>query len=507
MDIIIDTNIIVPEYSLDGSRTRVLFRSLASTSYQLYVPKIVIDEVCGLIFRQSMDLKRRFGKKVEEVKSRRLPIDLSPFYSVPSDGVISGQIAAYRSALVTKMEAAGARFLEYPTVSHEEVVQRLIQQRLPFLYEKDDEGYRDALVWESVLEHARNTTESIAFLSLDRTAFAGPDGLHDDLIRDMQLQAIEPGRITLFSEFQDFVASHLAVHIELEDVRERLSHLLTSGDMLDRYVRAELPLQLNGFELGTIPISARVTSASITSISEISETLLRNVVKLPSDEYLAQLTTSLAAIVDYDAIDPSLSPMTEQTSHGQYDAALSVSYSAVLDADLKAATSLTIESVNVTSGRYRQSPEQERQSAMQAELFRLRYQRLRDQISEAFTSTGAAILWDERNQIGFSGIFHERTVLVARRGSHRVAAIPYVAFSPDDVPRLYGTAQSLSGFMRDANITEGFVVTDSQQVSEAVTEGVRIIRLFDLPSRIADVYRDDDAPDGPTSDTTPHQQL
>ena len=51
-------------------------------------------------------------------------------------------------------------------------------------------SYRDALVW---VERARYTTEAIAFLSLDSKAFAGPDGMHVDLIRDMQLHAIAPG--------------------------------------------------------------------------------------------------------------------------------------------------------------------------------------------------------------------------------------------------------------------------------------------------------------------------
>jgi hypothetical protein len=85
MDIIIDSNIIVPEYELEGSRTRILFRSLASMpQHTLYVPRIVVDEVCGLVFKQAMSLRRRFEDKIKEISSQTLPINISRGYSVPS---------------------------------------------------------------------------------------------------------------------------------------------------------------------------------------------------------------------------------------------------------------------------------------------------------------------------------------------------------------------------------------------------------------------------------------
>jgi hypothetical protein len=69
-----------------------------------------------------------------------------------------------------------------PRVSHEEVVKRDLLRRKPF--GESGKGYRDTLIWETVLAELRREQSQMALVSHNIKDFAGPDRmLHADLAK------------------------------------------------------------------------------------------------------------------------------------------------------------------------------------------------------------------------------------------------------------------------------------------------------------------------------------
>jgi hypothetical protein len=92
---------------------------------------------------------------------------------------------------------AGMALLPYPEVPHQVVAARALARRRPFDRLGHD-GYRDTLVWESVLAHARSLPRGsrVAFVSRNSKDFAadgdeGSDALHPHLVQDVAAAAGE----------------------------------------------------------------------------------------------------------------------------------------------------------------------------------------------------------------------------------------------------------------------------------------------------------------------------
>ena len=85
---------------------------------------------------------------------------------------------------------AGLELLPYPDTGHREVAARALARRRPFDTLGHD-GYRDALVWETVLALARTLPRGrIAFVSRNSKDFADAGGaLHPHLREDAARQA------------------------------------------------------------------------------------------------------------------------------------------------------------------------------------------------------------------------------------------------------------------------------------------------------------------------------
>lgn len=102
----------------------------------------------------------------------------------------------YREFLTDRFDRQlGIEVLPWPDTSHEDLVSRAVSRTPPF----DDKGggYRDSLVWASVLELAEQGKD-VALVSADR-AFAGPD---DTLAATLaaEVEAL-PGSVELVRDF------------------------------------------------------------------------------------------------------------------------------------------------------------------------------------------------------------------------------------------------------------------------------------------------------------------
>jgi len=113
----------------------------------------------------------------------------------------------------------------FPDVPHEVVVKRLHERRKPFggSTDKPDVGYRDFLIWCSVLELLIASPDSgVAFVTDNhRDFFAGPKEpeLHEDLVQDLVDYEIDLSRVVCFRSRQDYLEGLL---MQLSDAARNL---------------------------------------------------------------------------------------------------------------------------------------------------------------------------------------------------------------------------------------------------------------------------------------------
>jgi len=111
--------------------------------------------------------------------------------------------------------------LPYPQVSHETVTRRALARRKPFTGTKRGTvGYRDSLIWESVVGLAeKGDEEPIAFVTSNTADFsldrAGRE-LHRDLAVDLKWRDIPPSLINLYPDLKTFVEEKVKPDLNLE---------------------------------------------------------------------------------------------------------------------------------------------------------------------------------------------------------------------------------------------------------------------------------------------------
>lgn len=158
-----------------------LIRAAALGYCSVAIPAVVLAEVVAhrrrALTRQRNDLKRdvRKGRRtVEGLDELRALVDED------NDGLQRMADAYGKHVLSTCGQEASV--LPYPSVGHEELVDRVLAYRRPF--NESERGYRDALVWYSVLEQAADGR--VVVLTGNTKDFADPNGqLGPDLLADL----------------------------------------------------------------------------------------------------------------------------------------------------------------------------------------------------------------------------------------------------------------------------------------------------------------------------------
>jgi len=167
----LDANAMAEDFLLERNPSRLLLREARERRIGLLVPEIAFDETVNL-YRERVDELYREGRRawrrlqgLRAVDADRTKLELN----------LTEVEARYRQDLRATLTAARAEFLAYPSTSHEAVARRALQRRRPFDPEGKD-GYRDTLVWESLLE-AVDVASPIVLISGDKAAFGKGLGL------------------------------------------------------------------------------------------------------------------------------------------------------------------------------------------------------------------------------------------------------------------------------------------------------------------------------------------
>jgi hypothetical protein len=155
MHIFLDTTVLRSDFYLASPDARLLQQFIRTTGATLAIPLVVIEETKNK-FREELE------KSAVEINklSRLLPTNSHQLPVLD----INAQVQNYESQLLKRVtDNFKFRILDFPEVSHRELVQRDLKRRKPF--SKSGEGYRDALIWHSILEAVKSVKDEFVFLT------------------------------------------------------------------------------------------------------------------------------------------------------------------------------------------------------------------------------------------------------------------------------------------------------------------------------------------------------
>jgi hypothetical protein len=263
LKIVVDTTVFGQGFSSRSADVRLLKGFLDRTSAQFCVPEIVIDEAANLVKKSVEDVNHKLDSVLRLTGDQAGYPKLNPIEKV----------SIYRKALEELLKSLSTRILPYPDVDHHGLVLRALVPSKPFVL--GGRGYRDALIWFSVLRLAKESKEEICFISANSDDWCQTKKelrLHADLLEDLIKLDIEVSRIRLFLSLGDFTQQYaittLPISSESTDpelVSPNYLQLLVDGkewvetilaDALPEFLRTSSRVDIAVSELEVLGISA-----------------------------------------------------------------------------------------------------------------------------------------------------------------------------------------------------------------------------------------------------------
>jgi predicted nucleic acid-binding protein len=248
MLVVLDTNIIVGDFHLSGTAARVFLQQLPRSSHALHMPQIVIDEVVNK-YRSEWEQLRRNTEKPRKETAKRVQLPIEPMIT-PAQ--VDQRVDEYRTELRNRLASVSATVVPYPKTPHDKLARREMERKRPF--SETGAGYRDSLIWETVLEILDGTEQVVALITADKD-FADKNGqLYPELLDDLTARGIRHDRVRVFKSLDDFIRQEVKPDFErLEDIRAKLDAgdypgLDLAGVIETQLEYEELPAARRGYE-------------------------------------------------------------------------------------------------------------------------------------------------------------------------------------------------------------------------------------------------------------------
>ena len=209
MHVVIDANIFIRANFGNSKQMELLLSESNMSTYEVCVPRLVIDEVVGAY-------SRMLEKQIQEANASlaKLAKSLSKGLDSPLKQLdLEKEIARFRETLKRTWIRNRVITLNYPNTSHESLTRRAISRRRPF--NAKGSGYRDALIWDTVVKLAAKTDDQIILLSGD-SDFCDPNGLlHPDLVDNLKERGLPDDSIALSRSLAEFIDKYIRPTLEL----------------------------------------------------------------------------------------------------------------------------------------------------------------------------------------------------------------------------------------------------------------------------------------------------
>lgn len=210
MIVVLDTSVIVADFRLEATSSRRLLDDLREAGVGLVVPELVVLEAVNKFREQLATDVALADKSLQSIARKRGTSDHSPM----GDNFVQSATSEYEGHLRRRIDSVGGVVPPIPEIPHRVLVDWALQRRKPFSSD-GRQGYRDALIWLSVLDTSRKSTRSVSFLSSNVSDF-GADKLTlaPALVADLEQAGLDPSKVMYFGAVDAFVTAVLEPRLE-----------------------------------------------------------------------------------------------------------------------------------------------------------------------------------------------------------------------------------------------------------------------------------------------------
>lgn len=214
MLVTVDANILFGDPFLKGAGATAAKIAAPQLGFQLALTEVVLAEALGKFAQRVKDTQGKFKALSRELTE----LGFNSPQSAPSQPEIDAVVHKYPSALEAVFPEETR--IPFPNVSLQTLVERAVSKRRPF--REEDKGFRDTLIWLSLLVLLKTSDDSIVFITNDEgfRKDKGTNDVHPDLLDDLAQEGIEPEGFILYRSLNEFVDKFVSPKLEsLEEIR------------------------------------------------------------------------------------------------------------------------------------------------------------------------------------------------------------------------------------------------------------------------------------------------
>jgi len=216
--IVLDSTVFWDDPNLKSGAWALLREFIQRSDSTVFAPEVVIDEV-------EAKFAKRFDEAAEEVRNaaHSLARLIDDEYKFPELDR-SRELARYSGRFRSRLKQLGVGTLPYPSVSHTELVKRQASQQRPF--QAKGTGYRDALIWHSLLELLKGFNTNCVLVTKNSLDFSAskesPTTIHSDLQKDVNNLGIK-GMVSVSKDLDAFLDEYAKPSLKkLDDLKKEL---------------------------------------------------------------------------------------------------------------------------------------------------------------------------------------------------------------------------------------------------------------------------------------------
>lgn len=194
--IVLDTDVIFQHRFLKGPGVELLAKFTVLTKSRLVVPRIVLQEAIKKYREELQEKTKRAVAAIDKLNGLLSPASGAVQPSVPFEQAA----ATYESALKSRLAELKASQPDYSDFPLEAIADRALRESRPFL--REDKGFRDVVLWETVLRCVADASEQTVLITNDG-GFAEEDQLHSDLKRDLTERGLHDEAVVLVRTLEE----------------------------------------------------------------------------------------------------------------------------------------------------------------------------------------------------------------------------------------------------------------------------------------------------------------
>jgi len=319
MKIIIDTCILYEDFRLTKTKMRELCEIAKMTGDTVLLPKVVIEETKNKYHEMLIAARNKISKDLSDVKRLTDSIHTTTFDS----GYVEKEFANYLLAFDAQMLKLGIKSIPVPDISHETLMMKAILKKKPF--SESGNGYRDALIWESIknfyIDLKSSSDLPIVFITSNPTDFCEKGSIHPDLQSELKELDLAIDKVIFMNSIEDFINRFYRDKLEILDLKMKFIEGSTETDSLKIEIEKDVFkfLEFRSFDIEELPLPQEYENPTVSGIYEDYEYTFKEFKKLSDSEIIISLTIEVTCELDVFIFKSDYLVMDEDTAPTIWD--------------------------------------------------------------------------------------------------------------------------------------------------------------------------------------------